>query len=342
MVHYLLLLPPHSLGVWSVVWMADTLSDYLCMLRPSPSPSLSPLTLSHSPNHTWPHPLQVGTDMYMGVWGWYIRAVCTHMYMYKYMKENIPACWKSLNIRFMYHVHVHGMHKTVFINVRLYGCTCMYTWEYVYGKTSSEIEYSYLLQSHNPATVTDTTYVYVYYRYVRVDVWSLYMYIHVQCTCTFASKSVLYIKFRILSCGYRIKRLSGSEESSQHPSLLPVACQGGCRYRHLLHGAPNRFGKMSLCWYMPLFSDLPTVGGLAQMVERSLCMREVPGSIPGISTIFLQVLLIIFLHVTHFSSVLSTWTCTYYTLSCWLSLDKFIHIQLCTCIIHVTWMCSYT
>ena len=27
-----------------------------------------------------------------------------------------------------------------------------------------------------------------------------------------------------------------------------------------------------------------TVGGLAQMVERSLSMREVPGSIPGFST----------------------------------------------------------
>ena len=28
------------------------------------------------------------------------------------------------------------------------------------------------------------------------------------------------------------------------------------------------------------------IGGVAQMVERSLSMREVPGSIPGASTIF--------------------------------------------------------
>ena len=33
-------------------------------------------------------------------------------------------------------------------------------------------------------------------------------------------------------------------------------------------------------------------GGLAQMVERSLSMREVPGSIPGASKIFLSVFLI--------------------------------------------------
>ena len=29
-------------------------------------------------------------------------------------------------------------------------------------------------------------------------------------------------------------------------------------------------------------------GGVAQMVERSLSMREVPGSIPGISIIFIS------------------------------------------------------
>ena len=44
------------------------------------------------------------------------------------------------------------------------------------------------------------------------------------------------------------------------------------------------------------------------MVERSLCMREVPGSIPGISTIFLHVLLIILKHITHFSLIL----CVYF------------------------------
>ena len=32
------------------------------------------------------------------------------------------------------------------------------------------------------------------------------------------------------------------------------------------------------------------IGGVAQMVERSLSMREVPGSIPGASSTFLQFL----------------------------------------------------
>ena len=32
------------------------------------------------------------------------------------------------------------------------------------------------------------------------------------------------------------------------------------------------------------------IGGLAQMVERSLSMREVPGSIPGSSNFFLSLL----------------------------------------------------
>ena len=31
-------------------------------------------------------------------------------------------------------------------------------------------------------------------------------------------------------------------------------------------------------------------GGVAQMVERSLSMREVPGSIPGISTLLISFL----------------------------------------------------
>ena len=35
-----------------------------------------------------------------------------------------------------------------------------------------------------------------------------------------------------------------------------------------------------------LFLTFMQAGGLAQMVERSLSMREVPGSIPGSSTIF--------------------------------------------------------
>ena len=37
----------------------------------------------------------------------------------------------------------------------------------------------------------------------------------------------------------------------------------------------------SICSVLP---DVTTDGGLAQMVERSLSMREVPGSIPGFST----------------------------------------------------------
>ena len=34
----------------------------------------------------------------------------------------------------------------------------------------------------------------------------------------------------------------------------------------------------------------PNMGGVAQMEERSLCMREVPGSIPGVSTVKVPVL----------------------------------------------------
>ncbi len=41
-----------------------------------------------------------------------------------------------------------------------------------------------------------------------------------------------------------------------------------------------------------------TSGGVAQMVERSLSMREVPGSIPGASKRFL---------LSHLSPALSTW-----------------------------------
>ncbi len=44
-----------------------------------------------------------------------------------------------------------------------------------------------------------------------------------------------------------------------------------------------------MCEYrisVPKFVDSPVYGGLAQMVERSLSMREVPGSIPGISSFF--------------------------------------------------------
>ena len=38
--------------------------------------------------------------------------------------------------------------------------------------------------------------------------------------------------------------------------------------------------------YHCLFSHSSQGGGLAQMVERSLSMREVPGSMPGSSTFF--------------------------------------------------------
>ena len=36
-----------------------------------------------------------------------------------------------------------------------------------------------------------------------------------------------------------------------------------------------------------IFSQKNKNGGVAQMVERSLSMREVPGSIPGASTLFM-------------------------------------------------------
>ena len=40
---------------------------------------------------------------------------------------------------------------------------------------------------------------------------------------------------------------------------------------------------------LPLGRFLNKTGGVAQMVERSLSMREVPGSIPGASKIFLHI-----------------------------------------------------
>ena len=41
-----------------------------------------------------------------------------------------------------------------------------------------------------------------------------------------------------------------------------------------------------LCFFLVLFNCLDRIGGLAQMVERPLCMREVPGSMPGFSIPF--------------------------------------------------------
>ncbi len=41
-------------------------------------------------------------------------------------------------------------------------------------------------------------------------------------------------------------------------------------------------------FYFQIISEL-LYGGLAQMVERSLCMREVPGSIPGFSILSLLI-----------------------------------------------------
>ena len=42
-----------------------------------------------------------------------------------------------------------------------------------------------------------------------------------------------------------------------------------------------------MVWFcFVLFMSLDRIGGLAQMVERPLCMWEVPGSIPGFSIPF--------------------------------------------------------
>ena len=41
-----------------------------------------------------------------------------------------------------------------------------------------------------------------------------------------------------------------------------------------------------LCFCFVLLIPLDRIGELAQMVERPLCMREVPGSMPGFSIIF--------------------------------------------------------
>ena len=36
--------------------------------------------------------------------------------------------------------------------------------------------------------------------------------------------------------------------------------------------------------FILVFATVNSIGGLAQMVERSICIREAPGSIPGFST----------------------------------------------------------
>ena len=43
---------------------------------------------------------------------------------------------------------------------------------------------------------------------------------------------------------------------------------------------------ISIMFFFFLFNCLDRIGGLAQMVERPLCMREVPGSMPGFSIPF--------------------------------------------------------
>ena len=42
-------------------------------------------------------------------------------------------------------------------------------------------------------------------------------------------------------------------------------------------------------FYYTQYSEPVSHGGVAQMVERPLSMREVPGSIPGISRLFCRV-----------------------------------------------------
>ena len=41
-----------------------------------------------------------------------------------------------------------------------------------------------------------------------------------------------------------------------------------------------------MCTFINATENLLSDGGVAQMVERSLSMREVPGSMPGTSTFF--------------------------------------------------------
>ena len=59
---------------------------------------------------------------------------------------------------------------------------------------------------------------------------------------------------------------------------------------HILWMVPQHFAKTcflskSIQWYKFKRGN-DRDGGVAQMVERSLSMREVPGSIPGASNIF--------------------------------------------------------
>ena len=52
--------------------------------------------------------------------------------------------------------------------------------------------------------------------------------------------------------------------------------------------------------YHCLFSHNSQGGGLAQMVERSLSMREVPGSMPGSSTFFFPPMRFLFFFLLYY------------------------------------------
>ena len=70
-----------------------------------------------------------------------------------------------------------------------------------------------------------------------------------------------------------------------------------CRTSSMGEPTPSANSREKICMLCVCMSNLKTLhrvyvsGGLAQMVERSLSMREVLGSIPGSSSCFLFTLL---------------------------------------------------
>ena len=68
------------------------------------------------------------------------------------------------------------------------------------------------------------------------------------------------------------------------------------------------YGSDRKCIKRLLFVASTRFGELAQMVERSLSMREVPGSMPGFSTsIFFFHLIFLFFFINFFSLVTLLW-----------------------------------
>ena len=170
--------------------MADTPFDCLCMLRPSLSPSLSPPTHSHSPSHTWPHPLQVGVYMYHGrmrviqeatfafvltctrTLYMYMYNVCrgehtctctciyTHIYMYMYMYVSVS--WKLLPISLLF-VHVYMYISRIYIVCTIY---------IQFSSFHNDIhEHKYIVPLKMSCILCICIYMYMYMYIIHVYIW---------------------------------------------------------------------------------------------------------------------------------------------------------------------------